>query len=65
LPSSLGNSAVAVAKAANDSLDDDNNSTKKQTRKVIKVAVLDTQVVGFGNCSVGDIQESKQGCGIK
>jgi hypothetical protein len=57
--------AYAAAKAANNNLDDENNSTEKQSRKVIKVAVLDTQVVGFGSCSVGDIREGKQGCGMK
>jgi hypothetical protein len=65
LPSSIGNSAVAAAKATNDNFDDDNNSTEKRSGKAIKVAVLDAQIVGFGNCSVGDIRESKQGCGIK
>jgi hypothetical protein len=65
LPDSVGNSAVAAAKAANNNLDEENNSTEKRSRKVIKVAVLDAQVVGFGNCSVGDIREGKQGCGIQ
>jgi filamentous hemagglutinin len=66
VPANLGDAAAAATKAASDStLENEDDSTKKRKRKAVKVALLDAQLIGFGNCSVGDIRENKAGCGNK
>jgi filamentous hemagglutinin len=60
VPPSLGNASAAASKTASAATDDDNNAASEKSIKVAKVTIFDSQVIGFGSCSVADI---KQGCG--
>lgn len=59
------NSAAASAtKNATQSADDDNktNNGSDGTAKK-KVSIISADIVGFGDCSVNDVKEGKNGCG--
>lgn len=63
-PASQGNAATAAVSktAGGPDLKDDEGSSTERGKKAAKVASLDTQLLGFGSCSVAEIQ---QGCGSK
>jgi filamentous hemagglutinin family protein len=55
-------SAAKTATQSNDK-DDDNTDGKNQKDKKTTVSILSADVVGFGDCSVGDVKDAKAGCG--
>jgi len=55
-------SAAKTATQSNDK-DDDNNDGKDEKDKKTTVSILSADVVGFGDCSVGDVKDAKAGCG--
>ncbi|MDP3333249.1 MAG: filamentous hemagglutinin family protein [Methylococcaceae bacterium] len=55
-------SAAKTATQSNDK-DDDNTDGKDQKDKKTTVSILSADVVGFGDCSVGDVKDAKAGCG--
>lgn len=65
LPDSVGNALASAGKSANDKLLEDENRSDAQQRanKAAKVALLNTQLIGFGICSVSDVRDAKPGCG--
>ncbi|WKJ92119.1 filamentous hemagglutinin family protein [Methylomonas montana] len=65
-PTAAGDAAAtAAAKTAADvsAADQDSNNSETSAKKSAKVAILDTQVVGFGKCSVSDVKNGTPGCG--
>lgn len=64
VPSNLSNAATSATKSASDSLqEDDDDRNEKRKNNSVKVAVLNAQLVGFGSCSLTDVQGNKLGCG--
>ena len=59
------NSAAASAtKNATQSADDDNkNNNGSESAAKKKVSIISADIVGFGDCSVADVKEGKNGCG--
>jgi len=55
-------SAAKTATQSNDE-DDDNTNDKDEKDKKTTVSILSADVVGFGDCSVGDVKDAKAGCG--
>jgi hypothetical protein len=62
----VGGSALAgLTKQASINLYAVNNALDKEQAKASKVAIFDTQIVGFGSCSVADIRNGVLGCSGK
>jgi filamentous hemagglutinin len=59
------NSAAASAsRAAAQSAEDTNDADEEEKKKKKKtVSIISADLVGFGNCSVGDVKAAKSGCG--
>ncbi|MEI8571952.1 filamentous hemagglutinin N-terminal domain-containing protein [Methylomonas sp. LW13] len=64
-PMIAGDAAAAAAakSAAGKSFGDEEETIDKRAKKARKVAVLDSQVVGFGKCSITDVRNGIPGCG--
>ncbi len=59
-PANLSNSAVATTKtASNPTLEDEEESAIKRKNKAAQVTIFDTQVIGFGDWTVADIQANR------
>jgi filamentous hemagglutinin len=66
VPSGADSAAASAAKAGSDSAENSggqDDDEQKDSRKSV-VSMISTDVVGYGDCSVSDIREGKQGCGI-
>jgi len=61
----VGNSLAAVTDAAESMIQDPSPSKQEVTResKPVTISTLTAQVLGFGDCSVGDVKSGKPGCG--
>nr|WP_225587367.1 filamentous haemagglutinin family protein [Methylomonas fluvii] len=57
--------AAAAAKSASSKsfADEEEETIDKRSKKSAKVAVIDSQVVGFGKCSISDVRNGVPGCG--
>ncbi|MBD9355269.1 filamentous haemagglutinin family protein [Methylomonas albis] len=55
--------AAAKSAAGKPFADEEEETIDKRAKKTAKVAVLDSQVVGFGKCSITDIRNGVPGCG--
>ncbi|MGJ0483532.1 MAG: filamentous hemagglutinin family protein [Methylomicrobium sp.] len=65
VPSGADSAAASAAKAGSDSAESSggqDDGEQKNNQKSV-VSILNTDVVGYGDCSVSDIREGKPGCG--
>jgi len=59
-----GNAAAAVNKNPGMTpFDEEMALNRQQQNKPVSIAILSTQLVGFGVCSVSDVREGRKGCG--
>ena len=64
IPDSVSNVTAAVSKAASINFNSENEDESLQTGKNNPALVIfDSQIIGFGHCSVSDVKEDKAGCG--
>ncbi|MDD5273142.1 MAG: filamentous hemagglutinin family protein [Methylovulum sp.] len=63
VPSGAASAAASAAKQATAMNDDEEAKSNGTDQKKSAVSMLSADVVGYGNCSVGDVRDGKQGCG--
>ena len=62
--SGANGATTSATKNATQSADDDNKSNNDADGKSKrKVSIISADIVGFGDCSVNDVKEGKNGCG--
>ncbi|MDD4915428.1 MAG: filamentous hemagglutinin family protein [Methylococcales bacterium] len=63
-PNTLAVASASITKSADlDMQADENGQEQKKQTKSGKVILLSSQLLGFGNCSVSDIRDNRNGCG--
>ena len=62
VPDSVSNAAAAAARNSSINLFEDKSEVLDKISKTAKVAILETQIVGFGHCSVAEVREGRQTC---
>ncbi|QSA97270.1 filamentous haemagglutinin family protein [Methylococcus sp. EFPC2] len=64
-PASAASAATSATKSAQSVSDggDKSGDPSKAENKQAGVSLINADVVGFGNCSVGDVRDGKAGCG--
>ncbi|WP_347989536.1 filamentous haemagglutinin family protein [Methylomonas sp. AM2-LC] len=60
---STGSALAGITKQVSMNLNTEDDTLTKQSAKSEKVAILDTEILGFGQCSVADIRKGVSGCG--
>ncbi|MFI3155213.1 MAG: filamentous hemagglutinin family protein, partial [Methylococcaceae bacterium] len=63
VPAGAAGAATSAAKSATQSNDNDDNKNSDSGKKKSAVSMISADVVGYGDCSVGDVREGKAGCG--
>jgi hypothetical protein len=65
VPAGAASAAASAAKSATQNNNDDTNDTNnsEKDKKKSAISMLSADVVGYGDCSVADVREGKQGCG--
>ena len=62
-PAGAASAAASAAKQATEANEDKESKNEDSNKKKTAVSMLSTDVVGYGNCSVADVRDGKQGCG--
>lgn len=66
LPDNSGGAAASAGKTAGGSLfDEDAAAAEQRAKKAAILAVISTQLVGFGACNISDVRNGAAGCGGK
>ena len=63
VPAGAAGAAASAAKSASQSNDGDDTKHNDSDDKKSAVSMISADVVGYGECSVGDVREGKAGCG--
>jgi hypothetical protein len=61
-PDSASSALAGITKQASMNLSTENDSLNKQPAKSEKLAILEAEILGFGQCSVGDVKKGVSGC---
>ncbi len=63
IPDAVSNAAAAAARNSSINMIEERSDAIERTNKTTRVVMLDTQILGFGRCSVAEVREGKQACG--
>lgn len=64
VPAGAASAAASAAKSATQtSADEKDKADDSTSKKPAKVSIITADVVGYGDCSVTDVDQGKQGCG--
>jgi hypothetical protein len=67
VPTDVGSVASNAARSAQDAASNNGNdkdqATAREKAANVTASILNVDVVGYGNCSVSDVRDGKEGCG--